>query len=131
MGCRVDGRTHQRQLDVYTRRIYTQPMPKILFHCSPEEKALWVIASTGEAKTLSQWIRDHCNAALTERGGTATPGRTDSEVRYRTQDHGEPEVPVASRSASAAKPKKAKPVGCSRERHHRPGAYCKVCGATA
>ena len=104
-------------------------MAKVLFECKDEHKALWVVTAGGEGLSLSAWIRLTLNAALTERGGTATPGRTDSEVRYRTQDHGEPEVPVASRSASAAK--KPRNVECSRERHHRPGAYCKVCGTTA
>ncbi len=63
-----------------------------------------------EGRTFSQMVErllfshpDVKEAVLAERDGAATPRRTDSEAGAPAQDHGDLEVPVASRSASPAR----------------------------
>ena len=76
-------------------------------------KELWVQSAGGD-QLLSRWVRERCNAAVSE-------GVGDSPERSRVESVGSTPTTAPSRSVTV----------CPNVRFHRPGTFCKQCGVVA
>lgn len=80
-----------------------------------ETRERWAAAARERGETLSTFVRETVDAAI------AAPAVTQELLEMQKNDlaAARPVVPKADRIGG----------GCPRERHHRPGTYCKTCGA--
>lgn len=96
------------------------------------QRELWLQAAGGKRR-LSEWIRERCDAALTERDGTGSSvervsaeGRDADDVREAAGSIPAPLEPSRSVSAvSFARP--GAKVKCEDPEHGRKGWKCRTC----
>ena len=103
-----------------------EPLDGVLhLRLSTHEKVLWVEAAGG-SRRLSQWVRERCNAAVTERGTQPNGHSLKPDVVL------EGDVPSesveASPGGSSSVPRSVTAANCpAAAMSHKPGTECPSC----